>query len=430
MNGPRDARLEYEMKENNSSLRKAYLQDRLLPPSPLKDVLKSTEVSQSQYSDSDEELQSFYMTIDSDHLDQRQGTSPVHYQYANNQQYKKRTWPTCCQKMCLCFILLLIFLLSSSAASTGVMIVFFPNEVYNIWLKTFSSPFQEMLSESHNQNKLLLSRIEEQFNLIMTSNQDTQELLVTLLNTSHHGFQSCSSLKRISSTSPSGYYWVKGQSNISALLYCEMNQTCGGKMGGWTRVANLNFQDCEFPCPLNLSQKSMKNSTSCMCGINAFPPGCSSVIFSMPVTLDYTSICGRVTRYSRGSLEAFGLINTTRSLEDPYVDGISFTHGVPKSRVHIWTFAMAQNLSQCPSNNSEFETPLFVGKDYFCDISNSSPDVINHLDPLWDESVNSQEWFYKKMAEPTTESVELRLCSDDNRSKEDVAIEEVEIYVQ
>ena len=42
----------------------------------------------------------------------------------------------------------------------------------------------------------------------------------------------------------------------------------------------------------------------------------------------------------------------------------------------------------------------------------------------------SPPWFYRDLSHTTTEDIEMRLCVDEGRSNEDIAIETIEIYVQ
>ena len=61
-----------------------------------------------------------------------------------------------------------------------------------------------------------------------------------------------------------------------------------------------------------------------------------------PTVRQYSKVCGRVTGYHVATPGAFHIvhlmINTPpSSLDDIYVDGVSVTHGSP--RTHIWTFA-------------------------------------------------------------------------------------------
>jgi len=86
--------------------------------------------------------------------------------------------------------------------------------------------------------------------------------------------------------------------------------------------------------------------------------------------------------------------------------------------------------------------PPFIGQDYFCDTGSRSTyeDKIYSDDPLWDghgcgaESsccrFNSPPWFCKQLPQPTSDDIELRLCTDQSIGNEDVLIELVELYVQ
>ena len=87
--------------------------------------------------------------------------------------------------------------------------------------------------------------------------------------------------------------------------------------------------------------------------------------------------------------------------------------------------------------------PLFVGNDYFCDTAidtGISGGVFYNDDPLWDGagcgpqstccSFNSPPWFYKQLPQTTTDDIEMRVCRDQSRANEDIAIEIVELYVQ
>ena len=172
-----------------------------------------------------------------------------------------------------------------------------------------------------------------------------------------------------------------------------------------------------------------------------FQAQCSTI--SVPLhSLRYSKVCGRVNAYQFGTPEAFGNDHPDKSINGIYVDGISFTYGMP--RRHIWTLAAATNVDNidCPcSNNSHTTTPEFVGSDYFCDTAgqNSGESRIFYGDdPLWDGAgcgpmntcctFNNPPWFYKELPEPTTDDIEMRVCKDGG--DENIAIEMVDIYVR
>ena len=141
------------------------------------------------------------------------------------------------------------------------------------------------------------------------------------------------------------------------------------------------------------------------------------------------------------------------NIDMSYVDGVSLTHG-SSSRQHIWTFASAINEdelntdSKCPCTNTAISNmvpprPSFVGYDYFCDtavIIGFNGSSFYSDDPLWDGagcgpqstccSFNSPPWFYKQLPQITTDNIEMRVCRDQERANEDIAVEIVELYVQ
>ena len=111
------------------------------------------------------------------------------------------------------------------------------------------------------------------------------------------------------------------------------SETCGGS--GWRRVAFINMTDPNQDCPqgFNLSDYSVR---SCSRVENGFNDCSNSVTFS--VDSEYSQVCGRATAYRFGQHSAFFGYNVgVRDIDEAYVDGLSLTHGSP--RTHIWTFA-------------------------------------------------------------------------------------------
>jgi hypothetical protein len=43
---------------------------------------------------------------------------------------------------------------------------------------------------------------------------------------------------------------------------------------------------------------------------------------------------------------------------------------------------------------------------------------------------NTPPWFYKQLPQPTTDDIEMRVCTDEDRSTENIAIEIMDIYIQ
>ena len=161
---------------------------------------------------------------------------------------------------------------------------------------------------------------------------------------------------------------------------------CGGP--GWEKIAFYDFSQQE--CPLGFTRVYGRfNNVSCQVTANDI---CNRwtyyyspyyrrpyYISSLPLPVEgrsYSNVCGRVRGHGWG--EAFyNAIAYNYSLEQPYVSGVSLTHGPAGRRSHIWTFAAANadgnhvtNISCGCSNtnmNWTYATPDDVGHDYFCD---------------------------------------------------------------
>ena len=157
-------------------------------------------------------------------------------------------------------------------------------------------------------------------------------------------------------------------------------------------------------------------------------------------------ICGRISSYQYWGPEAFP--NAQGTIDKYYVDGVSVTHG--SFRQHIWTFAggLRQdgrcNLCACPCDQgsvSAILVPPFVGQNYFCEsgVTSFNGSIIMYTDnPLWDGqgcsptstccSFHSPPWFNVQLPSPTTDDIQVRVCS--GSSSEVTPIEFIEIYVK
>lgn len=230
---------------------------------------------------------------------------------------------------------------------------------------------------------------------------------------------------------------------------------------GWRRVAFLNMSDSNEQCPAELAETSYSVRT---CGRNGPTRNCWSVTY-ITGGMQYDQVCGRAIAYQYGQNIAFNpsLRDSRLTIEDQYLDGLSITHGAPGSRQHIWSFAVAyfegargngvNSHCPCDSGYRNVYPPRFVRNDYFCESgatynTRSGTPATNRFypsDPLWDGrdcvkgdpridhtccEFNKPPWFLKKLDNPTTNDIELRLCSYDTSEYSDVAVQLLEIYVQ
>ena len=262
-----------------------------------------------------------------------------------------------------------------------------------------------------------------------------QELLV-LHNESTALPTSCKQLQGQQPNSPSGYYILAGSTNGIYTAYCNMGSLCGSG-GGWTRLAYLDMTDATQNCPSGFSLYQSGGVRAC--GKQTLDNSCVSVQFSSH-NINYSQVCGRVTGYSYGSIDALN----TRGVD---FEGVSITRG--SFRQKVWSFIagnreVGSSTKSCPCNNgSSVYVPASIGNNYFCESGvpgPSSPSQILYTsDPLWDgQGCGSDEtaccnvpgipWFHRDYGNTTTDYIELSLCT--NHHDEDSPVSYYEIYVK
>ena len=259
-----------------------------------------------------------------------------------------------------------------------------------------------------------------------------KELLRNLLG--QFSFNPAASCAALPPSSPSGYYWVRASNGSAVSVYCDMTRSCGGITGGWMRAAFLDMTSNYHQCPSILMERDDSlNIRTCV--RNEASAGCSSVELST-ANIQYSTVCGRITAYQFGTVDGF-LSNS--NLDSTYVDGVSLTHGSP--RLHIWTFAAGNRIcNNCHANRRPTSS---VGSDFFCDSGNYQSANAMHTfygdNPLWDGvrcpagnncCPTEDPSYFLKTIESTTDDIEMRVCRNEGRDREDIAIETVEIYVQ
>ena len=211
------------------------------------------------------------------------------------------------------------------------------------------------------------------------------------------------------------------------------------------RVAHLDMTDTNQHCPSGFRLITSPKRT---CGT----PGSRCVSTTFPLNgVKYSRVCGKIIGYQYGSPDAFKpyLLNRAITIDHSYIDGVSLTHG-QSPRKHIWTFAagpdeISSDQNRCPCNINVIDTgvvPPFIGQDYFCDSGSTYAwqHQFYYADPLWDGSgcgpnsrccgFNNPPWFCKQLPQPTTDDIEMRVCVNEPNSKEDIALETVQIFVQ
>ena len=237
------------------------------------------------------------------------------------------------------------------------------------------------------------------------------------------------------------------RNNITAILSnASIIPECGD--GLWYRVAYLNMTDPTQQCP---SAWRLYNTNGVRACGRPVTSGQSCPANFYPTDRQYSKVCGRVIAYQYNTPGAFHIVFATpqpRNLDDTYVDGISITHGSPRS--HIWTFAAGVTEGiygspgpDCPcSRVGAAQAPNFIGNSYYCESGNPTiHGITNSLhtnDPLWDgkqcegqccSEGKSPPWFSVELNYTTTTNIEVRICEDESTSNEDTPITLMEIYV-
>ena len=259
---------------------------------------------------------------------------------------------------------------------------------------------------------------------------------------------SCQQIHDLRHNAKSGYYWIQSDC-CPKRIYCKMNNTdCGG--GVWTKVANINMSIASMNCPNGFEKVGNPRS----CRKLSFSAGCSSVYFSS-YGQSYNKVCGKITGYQNSTPDAFYSYSNNPSLtiDDDYVDGVSVTYNYP--REHIWTFAAQQNLNHkntiigCPCNDSDSTfkgiVPSFVGSCFFCDTgcedrAGHVPGKLYTTHKLLDGSGygtfpqgcegTTSPWFHKEFSYDVESDIEVRSCLDQDRSDEEILIEQIHLYIQ
>lgn len=243
--------------------------------------------------------------------------------------------------------------------------------------------------------------------------------------------KSCKTILNERQDSPSGYYWLKACDTCETFqAYCDFDLNLEGTKG-WLRVADLDMTDYTQACP---SHFKFITSPKRVCG-KELRPGCDFTTFKTH-NIRYQKVAGKVLGYGSGTTDGFTRFGNCPgcNINKPYVEGVSITHGYPRS--HIWTYATGHHNVYCPCvTGSTQYRPYYVGDDYYCEVGSSS------TERLWDgEGCSGSEipcclrvqehsgWFIKELSAPTNDDIEVRLCAD--KSDEDIRVERIELYVQ
>ena len=221
----------------------------------------------------------------------------------------------------------------------------------------------------------------------------------------------------------SGRYIVRSPSGVLISAYCDFNRTLGGNSTGWMRVAKLGADNC----PVGFSRIIFKNM-SLACSVSQDNAMCHEI--SVPVyKMRYTQITGRVQGYQKGSLDCFNEIiesgvrrpSSNSDISSNYLDGVSIT----SNGEHVWSFAAGCKCNNIPNK------PNFVGDHFSADgLTAISNDMFN-TNLLWKfQKCNTMSNWFHRILPSTNSDITIQVCQDQSLDDEEIAIAEIEIYIQ
>ena len=264
--------------------------------------------------------------------------------------------------------------------------------------------------------------------------------------------KSCKDIYEISKATRgrSDHYWINTTTGVHQ-VFCDMELECGGHKGGWMRIADLDASRGDN-CPTGWSKittpSGLGHPTTDVCRSPNDWAGCHSAHFTVNRT-NYHKICGRAKGYQKGHTDAFYGSRNSKSINKPYVDGVSITIGSP--RKHVWTYASGyidnnqQGESKCPCAATPGDAPTFFVRDhYYCEsgaAAYTEGDSYYTGDPLWDGSGCVEPnnnccadvglpWFYRQFPIALHNDIEVRLCTDENFNSEAVVVDQLQLFVQ
>ena len=354
-------------------------------------------------------------------------TSHLSLKYSQQEKDKSKSEGSARARRLVCWALLVVALVLVAAVITCLVITIvvvspLKSEIkslqqhtqqINVTSMKRSDTFASMFQSLNLLFKASLSQVNH--TLLMLQENNTQELIYNLLNSGlliTFPADSCVSILLFAPSLPSGYYWIRSSNGSAVRVYCDMTRSCGNITGGWMRVAELDMTDTAIQCPSNL----MLQTRTCI--PKTMEASCTSVYY--PTHTPYSHVCGMIKADTTGNPDGFEIYESERpmattnhNVSTNYVDGVSVTHGMDP-RLHIWTMAFSINSSDCSCKTNR---PLFVASDFFC---------VNHC-----MMPNPPPWFYKQLSDtPTNDDIEMRVCRDEARSNEDIAIEAIEFYIR
>ena len=246
---------------------------------------------------------------------------------------------------------------------------------------------------------------------------------------SGHPASSCRSLALLKPSFAPGYFWVQSANGSAERVHCVRMPDCGDdaqEIQGWQRIAHLSYEN-------NISQcfDGLKSTEDSWCVQTSDMPGCSHTIFSTG-KMNYSYVCASIIGYGINTPDAFQdivRISTEQVLSGNYVDGISLTYNTTSEMTHIWT--LASHFIYTTNCEMSTEVEEIVGTNYTCLPFKVSAGELPHCRVGREASSDDcqPKTFFRALHRVTNSGIQMRLCRDQYRDDEDIAINKLDIYV-
>ena len=243
-------------------------------------------------------------------------------------------------------------------------------------------------------------------------------------------YSSCLTISQLNLSNTSGNYILKSSTGVLASVFCNLNMTSGNSSNVTNntvvdnsteriRVAELDVNNC----PQGLRSDYVYYRKTCVVVNDG--AGCTEIHYPTNNT-NYTHIVGRVQGFQSGSMDCFnGIPMKLRHMNSTafsnYIDGVS----IISNGQHIWSFAAG-----CSCDNI-VNKPDFVGEHFTADGRSMAVGSGYSRTVLWESQMcGTNEDLFERTIEPTASNITVRICRDQDRSDEDLALFILDLYVQ
>ena len=223
-------------------------------------------------------------------------------------------------------------------------------------------------------------------------------------------------------------------------VYCEMETL----QGGWIRIASENFTDGST-CSCEWVSVTVEGTTYCTVDDTE-----SQASWFIDNICSYSEVRGYISADHRGTTRGFR--ETGNTIDDNYVDGVSFTYGPTTKRQHLFSYGAANNAaisdsSSCACQNGDIGSGYnqIMLWDFMCDTgygpisSDYEPTLVAPKTLFNGEgcgtgngccSVVGTPWFYRYLPTTLDEEIEVRIMANNVHVNEMILVRELELYVR